>query len=174
MVHGIVVAAGGTVRVYSELGRGTTIRVYLPAVGTETVGAPSHEEPIPGGTERILVLDDETMIVEMLAKTLSSLGYRVTIARTAAEALEAFRTDPARFDAVITDLTMPRMDGEAVARALLEARPHLPVLVCTGFSEELTSERLRGIGVREVLAKPVPRARLARALRAALESSTAP
>jgi DNA-binding NarL/FixJ family response regulator len=76
--------------------------------------------------------------------------------------------DPSRFDVVITDLTMPGLNGEELAKAILERRPELPLLVCTGFSEGLTSERVQEIGVRGVLMKPVPRARLAQAIREAV------
>jgi two-component system, cell cycle sensor histidine kinase and response regulator CckA len=171
VVHGIVTAAGGQVRVYSDPGLGTTFHVFLPGSGAAaSLQAPSEAAP-PTGTERVLVVDDEAMVVAMLEKNLEALGYRVVVAASPEAALQALRADPQGFDLVITDLTMPGMDGVGVAREVLAARPGLPVLVCTGFSEQLTAERVRALGVCEVLLKPVPRARLARAVRRALDGA---
>ncbi len=168
VVHGIVSAAAGAVKVYSEPGFGTTFHVYLPVVSTRTAGVDDRPEETPRGTERVLLVDDEPLIVAMMRESLEALGYRVTATTSPEGALAAFLADPAQFDLVITDLTMPRLNGEAFAQVVLEARPGLPVFICTGFSEELTAERVKALGVCGVLMKPVPRARLARAIRETL------
>jgi PAS domain S-box-containing protein len=169
VVHGIVTTAGGALKVYSEPGLGTTFHVYLPVSASPGPGQTEQQEESARGTERVLLVDDEPTIVALEQESLEALGYRVTARTSPAEALAAFLAQPTQFDLVITDLTMPRLNGEALARKVLEARPGLPVLICTGFSEALTAERVQAIGVRGVLTKPVPRARLARAVREALE-----
>jgi CheY-like chemotaxis protein len=116
----------------------------------------------------VLLVDDEPMIVAMATESLEALGYRVTGTTSSEEALALFRADPSNFDVVVTDLTMPKLNGVAFAQAVLEARPNVPVLICTGFSEGLTAERVQALGIRTVLMKPVPRVRLARAIRDAL------
>ena len=169
VVHGIVTAAGGAIRVYSEAGLGTAFHVYLPLVRTGAAAAADRPEEEPRGTERVLLVDDEPEIAAMMRESLEALGYRVTATTSPAEALARFLADPARFDILITDLSMPKLNGEALARAVLQARPGMPVLICTGFTAPTTIERVEALGVRGVLMKPVPRGRLARAVREALE-----
>jgi CheY-like chemotaxis protein len=99
---------------------------------------------------------------------LESLGSEVTTCGDGASALERFRTDPGRFDAVVTDQTLPGMRGDELTPALLAVRPDVPVLICTGFSERLDDERARTLGARALLMKPLDRAQLGEALRTAL------
>ena len=174
VAHGIVTAAGGAIRVESEPNCGTTFRVFLPLTASASRTSVVEQTPIPRGTERVLVVDDESMIVAMTAKCLEALGYSVTTAHRADKALEIFRANPERFDVVITDLTMPRMGGEALVDHLLTARPNLPVIVATGHSEDAIVQRLLARGVRAVLAKPVSLATLARAIRDCIERRPAP
>jgi PAS domain S-box-containing protein len=169
LVHGIVTKAGGSIKLHSAPGMGTTFQVYLPLAATSGVAAGS--EPAPEalrGTERILVVDDEPLVANMTLEMLEALGYAVTAATDSAEALERFCRDPGAFDLVITDLTMPKLTGEELVRELRAVRPRLPVILCTGFSEQLTEERLWDLGIADILMKPVPRERLSVAIRQAL------
>jgi signal transduction histidine kinase/CheY-like chemotaxis protein len=168
VVHGIVKRNGGTVAVRSELGRGTAFHVYFPLISEGNETTTPEDQPPPPGSERILVVDDEAPITGMLEQMLTRLGYAVTVRTASPEALELFREDPNRFDLVLTDMTMPGMSGIQLARALLEIRPDLPILLCTGFSEIVSEQEARAAGIRAYLMKPVVRSQLARAIRAAL------
>jgi len=173
VVHGIVAKAGGVIKVHSEPGVGTSFHVYLPVVerGGGERGRREAEEEAPRGTERVLVVDDEEPIVAMLRESLEALGYTVTAVTDSEEALRLFSENPARFDLVITDLTMPRMSGGALVRAMRAVRQRIPIILCTGFSEGLTQERLSDLGVGAVLTKPIPRLHLAREIRRILDGA---
>ncbi|MFP4307590.1 MAG: ATP-binding protein [Desulfococcaceae bacterium] len=168
VVHGIARRSGGTVTVYSEVGKGATFHVFLPRISSEAAPVSGVEQPLPTGNERILVVDDEAPITGMLEQMLTRLGYTVTVRTQSQDALNLFRKNPDRFDLVLTDMTMPGLDGVQLTRALLEQRPGLPIILCTGFSESVSEEEARAAGVRAYLMKPVVRSQLARAIREAL------
>ena len=167
VVHGIVTDMNGTVQVQSTPGRGSEFRVYLPAAenGPDTDFDQALQSPLTGGTERILLVDDEKPIVVMETRILSRLGYRVTAFTDSSDALTAFRNDPERFDLVITDVAMPDMAGDRLALELKKIRPGIPILLCTGFSERMTPEKIRALGVQGLLTKPMLTRDLDRTLR---------
>jgi len=169
VVYGIVKECGGSVTVQSELGKGSTFSIYLPAIvrGGELTEEPSS--PIPGGKERIIFVDDEHALAEMGREMLEGLGYEVVAATSSARALELFRARPDRFDLVITDMTMPGMTGKELAAELLSIRPDLPLILCTGFSEILTEEEVKSMGIREFAMKPLTLKSIAELIRKALE-----
>jgi CheY-like chemotaxis protein len=168
VVHGIASALGGSVAVESALGRGTTVEVWLPRVGDATATALPPPAPRVRGSGRILLVDDDPPVARALGRILERLGYEVTACGDGAEALARFRAEPTRFDAVLTDETLPGMRGHQLTRELLALRPDLPVLICTGYSEHLDEERAREIGARGLFMKPFDVAQLGEALRAAL------
>ena len=173
VVHGIVAKAGGGIKVYSEPGVGTSFHIYLPRIERGEAN-PARREPdgeVPRGTEQVLVVDDEQQIVALLRESLESLGYTVTATTSSEEALRIFREEPGRFDLVISDLTMPRLSGVLLVSEVRAVRPGVPVILCTGFSEGLTQDRLSDLGVEAVLTKPVPRMRLAREIRRILDAA---
>jgi two-component system cell cycle sensor histidine kinase/response regulator CckA len=155
VVHGIVTSHGGAVTVQSAPGQGAMFTVYLPRlaqdVGVPPVLAPG---PLPRGHERILLVDDEASVAEMGQRLLTQLGYAVVAYTSSREALDAFRAAPHRFDLLLTDHTMPEMTGEALARAIRQIRPELPLILCTGFSETMTAGHARGLGIDAYLMKP--------------------
>jgi PAS domain S-box-containing protein len=169
VVHGIVENMNGVIQVYSEPGEGTQFHVYLPVEKTsfDKPSIPSHET-IPGGTEHILLVDDEEAILKMEKRMLERLGYQVTSRTSSIEALEAFSANPDKFDLVITDMAMPNMPGDKLAVELTKIRPDIPVLLCTGFSETMSEEKAISIGIKGFLLKPIVMKDLAQKIREVL------
>ncbi len=171
VVHGIVKSYKGDIRVYSELGEGTALHVYLPVIDTQVETEKTEDiAPIQKGTERILLVDDEEPIVQMEKEVLEQLGYHVTARTSSIEALEAFRAAPANFDLVITDTTMPNMTGVQLSQKILSTRPNIPIVICTGFSEQIDDERAKIMGISGFVMKPVIRSELAKIIRRVLDN----
>ena len=171
VVHGIVRNQGGAVEVLSEVGVGTTFRVYLPRLDDAPPAVVAAEDSVPHGDgERILFVDDDPQLAVMGRRILTALGYRVVATQAVLHALDRFRESPEEFDLVITDQSMPELSGSRFAAELRLVRPDLPVLICTGFSEDLDVEGALAEGVRTVLIKPVNMSDLARAVRQALDT----
>jgi len=169
VVHGIVQSHNGIITVDSECGRGTTFSLYFPGATKNTVSTagPAHEVS-HGNGEKILLLDDEPALTAALQRLLVRLNYQVTTSNNAREAIRWCEKNPARFDLIITDLTMPEMTGLDVARQLQALRPGLPVILASGFSADLSRETLQAAGICELLDKPISRTMLAQAVRRAL------
>lgn len=156
VVHGVMRAHDGAVRVRSEPGKGTEFELYFPVhVPEQAPLAPGVERPPPRGSgERVWLVDDEASILQVGRIMLSQLGYRVEAASSSKEMLERLRARPESADLVVSDVAMPGMSGPELAEQLARLRPGLPILLMTGYDATLDPERLRGLGVKEVLAKP--------------------
>ncbi|HYQ01839.1 MAG TPA: ATP-binding protein [Polyangiaceae bacterium] len=168
VVHGIVKEYGGVVTVDSQLGQGTSFAIYLPArPAVDKPAVVANEVPLGNG-ERILFVDDEAVLGDVAQQMMQRLGYQPTVFQSSAAALAAFQSNPAAFDALITDFTMPAMTGIELAGQILESRPALPVILVSGSSGQLTASELHKAGIRELLSKPLDYGTLARVLNRAL------
>ncbi|MFZ5812574.1 MAG: response regulator [Thermodesulfobacteriota bacterium] len=168
VVHGIVRKYRGEVKVKSAAGKGTTFEVFLPLSSGPHLAAEEDAGGATAGRGRILYVDDEESLAEIGAELLASLGFQVTAETDSRKALARFRADPGAFDVVVTDQTMPGLSGADLARELLDIRPDLPIILVTGFSESLSKERVRALGIRDFLLKPVLRKDLAQAVSRAM------
>ena len=169
VVHGIVGAYGGKIMVSSELGKGSTFKIYLPTVERGEAHLPMEGNSIANGTERILFVDDETALVNIGKQMLESLGYQVTCRTSSIEALELFRAKADDFDLVVTDMTMPNMTGDVLAKELIGIKPGIPVVLCTGYSAQINQKQASAMGVRAFVSKPVLRVDIADTIRKVLD-----
>jgi PAS domain S-box-containing protein len=155
VVYGIVKDLSGGITVLSNPGEGTTFQVFFPMSAPGDSISTAVSGRLPTGEGRILIVDDEKHVVEMLKEMLEQLGYEVTLRYSSVDALGAFQAQPHHFDLVITDQTMPQMTGMNLAKEILKIRPDIPIILCTGFSAMVDEEVAGKIGIKVLLMKPV-------------------
>ncbi len=129
------------------------------------------KESSPVGSEIILIVDDELAIVKVVKQMLQRLGYKVISFTNSLDALENFRVNPEKFDAVITDLTMPNMAGDKLSIELLKIRPDIPILLCTGYNERINKEKAALIGIKDILLKPIVQSKLSQTMRTLIDKN---
>jgi PAS domain S-box-containing protein len=154
VVHGIVRSHKGAIRVCSQPDQGTTFEIYLPAYQSHVQLEPLVEKSIVRGSGRILFVDDEPSIAAIYQKALSRLGYQVTVETSSLQALARFKTAPGEYDLLVTDYTMPEMTGLQLAAEIRRLHSQIPMILCTGYSEETSPEKLREYGIASLLMKP--------------------
>lgn len=155
IVHGIVKNYEGFMTVNSELGEGTWFNIHLPAVEHAEPAVKVEDRVVTGGSERILLVDDEEIVADMSRSMLEHLGYKVTVFTNSVEAFSVFQNTPLLFDVVITDQTMPAMTGFDLAQRMLTIRPDIPIIICTGYSGTVSEEEAKAKGVRGFAMKPL-------------------
>jgi PAS domain S-box-containing protein len=155
VVHGIVKSHGGVLSIQSQPKKGTTFHLFFPIIKGRTESQISAEEPLQNGRGRILFIDDEEVIADLGKKMLMKLGYEVEALTSSPEALALFQKQPDHFDLVMTDMTMPKMTGEKLAKEIMTIRPDIPIILCTGYSEQITEEKAKILGIKEFAMKPI-------------------
>ena len=172
-VHGIIKRYKGGIRVESSMTGGTRFDLYFP-VSAYVMDSPEEQTIVETltGTETILFVDDEKPIAELSHRHLEGFGYRVQSTSNPVEALRWFQEDPDQFDLLITDMSMPRITGDKLAKAVLKIRPDMPIILCTGYSEMISKERAEKMGIRRFMEKPLEKRDLARAVRKVLDEAS--
>jgi len=165
VVHGIVKSHNGNMSVYSKVGQGTTFSILFPTTVEVIHKHREQEETLPGGSERILLVEDEATLAAAEKKLLEELGYKVTAISNGVAALELFHKVPDRFDIIITNYSMPKMTGVELIRHIREINPHIPVIVCTGFSKVAAPAEAKSLGIGDIISKPIDLARIAKSIR---------
>ncbi len=155
VVHGIVKKYQGDIIVESQPGKGSIFHILIPAISAEPSPVIEQQSEILGGNERILIVDDEKVMADLMQQILEKRGYKVTARTSSIEALEAFRNKPYEFDLVITDMTMPNMTGKELARELMSIRSGIPIILCTGFSEQIDENEAKWMGINAFVMKPI-------------------
>ncbi len=173
VVHGIVQGHNGHIAVSSEPGKGTTFHVFLPRLEKDVAESATflEDSPAQGGREHILIVDDEANIVRIARDIFEDSGYHVTTHKTGSEALQDFQQHPGKYDLLITDMAMPGMTGVELARQVMEIKPSMPVILCSGHSDMVNREQALAMGIRAYVAKPYFMSEMLRTIRKVLNRS---
>ena len=171
VVHGIVKNHKGDIRVYSKESKGTEFHIYLPLAEEMAYDqGTDFKAVLPKGQEHILLVDDEDMIVDITKEMLEQLGYHISAFINSHEALEAFRMQPGKYDLVITDMTMPNMTGDRLAREMKKIRKDIPVIICTGYNESISKAKSEMSGIQDFVMKPLNMNKLSKIIRKVLDT----
>jgi signal transduction histidine kinase/ActR/RegA family two-component response regulator len=169
VVHGIVKEHGGAITVQSEVGSGTALAIYLPALPLSALPPVASVKPMAQGAgQRVLFVDDDASLRSVAGKMLRRLGYEPVVFETAEQVLAAFQAQPTKFDVLVSDLAMPGLSGLELALQMLRIRPGFPIVLASGFGGELTRAEARKLGIVDLVSKPLDFQTLADALERAL------
>ena len=159
-VYGIVMQYKGIIKVKSIVGQGTTFELYFPVVESQQLEIPAIVPDLPRGNEKILFLDDDEMLTNVWSEMLTEYGYQVDTMTSSTETLKLFKANPDYFDLLITDQTMPDMTGQELIREILNIRPQLPTILCTGYSTKIDKGEAEEQGIKAFCEKPLDLAEL--------------
>jgi CheY-like chemotaxis protein len=171
-VYGIIKSHDGWVSIESELSEGTVVNIYLPSVKVRTEAEKKPGAELPKRERTILVVEDENVVVDIFREMLERLGYRILLAQTGTEALNIAKTYDGDIDLAILDVVLPDMGGQAIYPLLMEARPSLKVLVCSGYSIDGLGQEIIDAGAQSFLQKPFSLETLSEKLKEVLNHTT--
>ncbi len=174
VVYGIVKKCKGAINIKSTVGEGTTVEVLFPRIEEKEPSNEKKEDELPMGNERILLVDDDPAIANMIGQILERLGYAVSGMTDSTAALERFQASPEDFDLVITDMAMPKMSGSQLAAELKKLRNNIPIFLCTGHSDTIDEKKAKELGIEGFSMKPLDKGVLARAVRTILDQNHNP
>ncbi|MGM0453811.1 MAG: cache domain-containing protein [Thermodesulfobacteriota bacterium] len=170
VVQGIIASHGGDIRVSSRIGEGTVLEVFLPITESRAEDtAPKTDRDLPTGSHRILFVDDEIQIVKLNQSRLRRLGYSVQGTSDPLEALDLVGQAPGDYDLLITDMSMPNMTGDRLARKIMKIRPDIKIILCSGYSEKISEHSAESIGIAKYIEKPFDEQTLALAVKAVMD-----
>jgi signal transduction histidine kinase/PAS domain-containing protein/ActR/RegA family two-component response regulator len=171
VVYGIIKKHDGAIRIESEPGRGTTVEMLFPLSDAKAEEGDQDNEILPKGSEHILFVDDEPLLVKLAGSILEQQGYRVTGITSSMDALEFFRKDPDLYDLIITDMSMPDMPGDMLIREVLKIRSNVPVILSSGHSDRIDGDTVRALSVKAYAMKPLKKADLIKTVRSVLDKA---
>ena len=174
MVYSIVNGCHGAIVCDSRVGEGTEFRILLPVLEGHAIEENESAALTPHGKEHILLIDDEEMLVELGQAMLERLGYRVTTRRNSLDALTTFQNQQNTLDLVITDQTMPGMTGVDLARRILRIRPEMPIILCSGYSSQISEDKAKAAGIRGFAYKPLAKKVIGELIREVLDGKRTP
>jgi len=155
VVHGIVKGHNGDIHVYSEPGAGTEFKLFFPVYSDTAKIIDQEQVKIQGGSESIIMIDDEIEIIALFRKILTKLGYQIEVFTNSTEALKKIENNPDKYDLLITDLTMPGKTGIEIAEEIQKIKKDMPVILISGYSAEISEEKMTRLGIKGVLQKPL-------------------
>ncbi len=171
VVYGIVKKHEGAIYIESETGKGSIVNVLFPLIETHLIVEERKSEKIPTGSEKILLIDDEVILLKMVTQMIERIGYNVVGKAGSIEALELFKNNSEDFDLVITDMAMPKMSGDILAREIIQIRPDIPIILCTGHSDRIDESRAQDNGIRALITKPFEKKEIAKTIRKVLDGN---